>query len=401
MSAASNWKQTELTVILVCPDRGLAQQFASTIADLKTLNILADLKEYPAAPVLDQRLKQLRPDAMLIDVGTDRDGALFLLSQIIASFPTLSVIGLHGSNNPETILLCLRSGVAEFLHAPFRRQDVEQAVMRLVRRKESEVRNQPARGELVTFVPAKPGSGSTTIACNVAHMLARVSQKKVLLADLDLTAGTVSFLFKLNHNYSLLDGIQHSHQLDESLWGSLVANRWGLDILPAPEKPYALPIEPYRVHECLEYARSIYDYVVVDLASITEKVSLAMLNEADQIYLVANPELPVMFLARKTLALLEEMGFHKEQVRVLVNRLHKQEELSKADMEKIFRFPVFSTFPNDYPSVRRSLTEGRPVAENCELGKTYRRFAEGVAGLSKTERKRVSVTGLKTLFSES
>jgi len=386
---------------MVCPDRALAQQFSSTIAELKTLNILADLKEYPTGAALEQQLKQYRPDAVLLDVSSKRDAALFLVSQITAAKPALAVIGLHPSNDPEAILQCLRSGVAEFLHAPFQARDAEQAVMRLVRRKESEVRQQPARGRLLAFVPSKGGSGATSIAANTAYLLSKMSQKRVLLADFDLTAGTICFLFKLSHSYSLLDGIKHSHQLDESLWGSLVANRDNLDILPAPEKPQSPAIEPYRVHECLEYARSFYSHVVVDLPSISEKLALATLNEADQVFLVANPELPCLFLARKTLAFLEEMGFQKEQVRVLVNRLHKQEELSLKDMEKIFRYTIYATFPNDYPSVRRSLTEGKPVSESCELGKAYRKFAKEVMGAAEVDRKKAPLVGLKALFSES
>jgi len=390
-------KPPELTAVLVCPDRNLAQEFSTAIAELKTLNITADLKDYPTPATLEQRLKMLRPDAVVLDVATDRETALFLLSHIVAAH--LPVIGLHSTSDPETILQCLRSGASEFLHAPFRLPEAEQAIMRLVRRKESDVRNQPSRGRLLAFVPAKGGSGTTTLAANVAHMLARLTDKRVLLADFDLTQGTVCFLFKLTHHYSLLDGIKHSHQLDESLWGSLVANLRNLDILPAPDKPFTSAIEPYRVHECLEYARSIYEYVVVDLPSISEKVAMATLNEADEIFLVANPELPTLFLARKTLALLEEMGFQKEQVRVVVNRLNKREELSVGDMEKIFRFPIHATFPSDSGSVRRALTEGRPVEEGSDLGGACRKFAAGLVGVEGSPKKK-SLVGLKSLFGE-
>jgi pilus assembly protein CpaE len=391
-------KPPELTVLLVCPDRALAQEFSTAIAELKTLNIVADLKEYPTPAGLEQRLKSLRPDSVVLDVGTDRETALFLLSHLVAVH--IPVVGLHSSSDPETILQCLRAGASEFLHAPFRLAEAEQAIMRLVRRKEADVRNQPSRGKLLAFVPAKGGSGATTIAANVAHALARLSDKRVLLADFDLTQGTVNFLFKLTHNYSLLDGIKHSHQLDESLWSSLVASRRNLDILPAPEKPFTSPIEPYRVHECLEYARSIYHYLIVDLPSISEKVSMATLNEADQIYLVANPELPTLFLARRTLSLLEEMGFQKEQIRVVVNRLDKREELTLGDMEKIFRFPIHATFPNDYANVRRALTEGRPVEDGADLGLTCRKFAEGLAGGEKAGNRKGSLVGLKALFGQ-
>lgn len=391
-------KLPELTVLLVCPDRNLAQEFSTAIAEMKTLNILADIKEYPTPAGLEQRLKAVRPDAVVLDVGTDRDAALFLLSHLVAVH--IPVVGLHGAGDPETILQCLRSGASEFLHAPFRLAEAEQAIMRLVRRKQTDVRNQPNRGRLLAFVPAKGGSGTTTLAATVAHMLARLTEKRVLLADFDLTQGTINFLFKLTHNYSLLDGIKHSHQLDESLWGSLVATRRNLDILPAPEKPYTLPIEPYRVHECIEYARSAYEYLVIDLPAIYEKVSFATLNEADQIYLVANSELPTLFLARKTLALLEEMGFQKEQIRVLVNRLAKREELTLADMEKIFRFPIHATFPSDYPNVRRALTEGKPVEDGSDLGAACRKFAEGIVGVGKEVKKKGSLVGLKSWFGD-
>lgn len=127
---------------------------------------------------------------------------------------------------------------------------------------------------------------------------------------------------------------------------------------------------------------------------------MATLNEADQIYVVTNPELATLFLARKTLALMEEMGFQKEQVRVLVNRVQKREELTLGDMEKIFRFPIHATFPNDYPSVRRALTEGNPVDEHCDLGAAYRRFAAGLAGVEKVAKKKGSLVGLRALFGE-
>jgi len=394
-------RAAELTVFLVCPDRNLAQEFSAAVGDLKSLNIVGEIKEYPAPAAIDQRLKQLRPDAVLLDVGTEREAALFLLSHLVGAHPGTPVIGLHRSGDPETILLCLRNGVAEFMHAPFRLAEVEQAVLRLVRRKETDVRNQPSRGRLVAFVPAKGGSGTTTVAANVAHAVSRLSQRRVLLADFDLAQGTICFLFKMTHNYSLLDAIKHSHQLDESLWGSLVAPRGSLDILPAPEKPYLSPIEPYRVHECLEYARSIYECVIVDVASISEKVAMATLNEADQIFLVANPELPTLFLARKTLALVDEMGFQKEQVRVVLNALHKREELSLSDIEKIFRVPIYATFPHDSSCVRRALTEGRPVEEKSDLGKAYRKFAERLMGAGKAEKTKTSLVGLKTLFSET
>ena len=401
MSTVATSKHTELHALLVCPDRALAQQFTLSTADLKSLNVVADVKDYPTPAALDQRVSQLRPDVALLDVGSDRTTAVALLSHLAAAHPRIPVVGLHGSGDPQIILQCLRCGAAEFLYAPFPQAEAEQALMRLVRRKELEGRHAPARGKIVAFVPAKGGSGATTIACNLAHMLSQLHRYRVLLADFDVSTGTISFAFKLNHTYSLLDALQHSHQLDESLWGSLVSGHGGFDILPAPEKPSSPLIELHRIHECLEYARAVYDCVVIDSDSASEKLSAAALNEADRVFVVANPELPTLFLARKTLALLEEIGFRNDQIGVLLNRVNRREELTLSDMEKIFRFPISATFPSDAAAVRRSLTEGKPLAESSDLGIACRKFAQGLSGPGKNSRQKPSLVGLKALFSES
>jgi hypothetical protein len=51
--------------------------------------------------------------------------------------------------------------------------------------------------------------------------------------------------------------------------------------------------------------------------------------------------------------------------------------------------------------VRRSLTEGKPIPENCDLGIAYRRFAEAVLGNAEKARKKTPILGLKAIFSEN
>jgi Flp pilus assembly CpaE family ATPase len=41
-----------------------------------------------------------------------------------------------------------------------------------------------------------------------------LSGQRILLADLDLTGGTIGFYLKLSHNYSVVDALQHAEHLD-------------------------------------------------------------------------------------------------------------------------------------------------------------------------------------------
>ncbi len=101
--------QSELTALVISPDRELAQQFASTLPSTRAFHILAEMKSYPAAPALDIRLRQLRPDLVFLDLSTDLDVASGLIEFVAAIRPPVYVVGLHKQNDSEAILQSLRT----------------------------------------------------------------------------------------------------------------------------------------------------------------------------------------------------------------------------------------------------------------------------------------------------
>ncbi len=348
-------------------------------------------------------MRQLRPDLILLDLSSNLETALGLMPYITSFRPTVHVIGMHNNSDAEVIMRSLRAGATEFLCAPFDIPTQNTVIARILRLREHEERTQPQRGKLLAFVGAKAGFGVTTLAYHTAYSLRKEGQRRVLLADFDLLGGTVSFALKLNHGYSLLDGIRHSDQLDSALWSALIGNVGGLDVLPAPEKPETMQFEGHRIHEILEYARVMYDVVVVDLPAAYERISLATLGDADRIHIVCTPELPSLHMTRKCIVFLEQMGFARDRFRVLVNRVSRKDELSTSDMEKVFNFPVHMTFSDDYPALHRALTAGKPVPPNCELGRQIRRFSDEMLAGSGDDRKKkgVSLLNLAALLPES
>lgn len=394
----------ELTALLICPNRTLAQQFTITLAENKSFNILADIKSYPTPQALDMRVRQLRPDLILLDLTSSLETALGLMPYITSFRPTVHIIGLHSSSDADVIMRSLRAGATEFLCTPFDVPSQNTVIARVLRLRENEERVQPQRGKLIAFVGAKAGYGSTTLAYNTAFALRKDGRRKILLADFDLLGGTISFALKLNHGYSLLDAIRHSDQLDSSLWSALTGAVGGLDVMPAPEKPETMSFEGHRVHEVLEYARAVYEAVVVDLPAAYERISLATLGDADQVFIVCTPELPSLHMTRKCISFLEQMGFNRDRFRVVVNRVSRRDELNCQDMEKVFNFPVYCTFPDDYTTVHRALTAGKPVPPNCELGKQVARFGENTLSAGNSEEKKkkgASLLKLAALLPES
>ncbi|MBI1792004.1 MAG: hypothetical protein HYR60_31135 [Acidobacteria bacterium] len=381
--------KSELTALLIAPDRELGQQFAETIPATRAFHILGELKTYPPVQTLEIRLRQLRPDLVLMDLATDLNKAAELIEFVSAQRPPVFAVGLHKRNDPEAILRSLRAGAAEYLYAPFELEMQREAISRLQRLRQPQARAEVERGRLVAFTSTKPGSGASTLAAQTAFALKKQTGKRVLLADFDLWSGTVGFFFKVNHWYSLADALALMDRGEDADWSAMVVNAEGVDILPAPDTPQNLPVEPDRVHALLEYMRGLYDYVVVDLPSVFEKLSLVTLSETDEAFLVSTAELPSLHLTRKAVAYLGQIGFGQERFRVLVNRVGRQQDGIKGeDMGKIFGAPVHKAFPSDHMSLHKGLTAGQPLGPKSPLGRTIEEFSGQLSSRAQAEARR-------------
>lgn len=394
--------EAEITAVLIAPNRDLAQQFLATLPQTRAFQILADLKSYPSAQTLEIRARQLKPDVVLLDLTMDLAAATELVRFIATLVPPVHVVGLHRENDSPAILQILRAGASEFLYAPFDLANQREAIARLRRLCLPETPSAAEAGHVVAFASSKPGSGASTIATQTAFSLQRLTNKRILLADFDLTGGTIGFYLKLNHNYSLVDALQHAEHMDVALWHSLTVNYSGVDILPAPAAPYAEALDAGRLRVLIEHARRLYDWVILDLAAVFNRTSLMAISECERAFLVSTAELPSLHLTRKALTLVEQLGFPKERFRVLVNRIDRRDNIGTADMEKLFGCPVHARLPNDYFSLHRVVTLGQPLGSDGELGKAIENVATQLSSaLTGARRPAVVAREMKPAFSQA
>ena len=388
-----------LTALSIVPDRELASQFAQATEHSRAFQILSELKAYPSAQTLEIRLRQTKPDIVLLDLATDLDAACDLIRSITAISQQIHVVGLHVRNDSEAILRSLRMGASEFLYAPFDVNIHAEALARLHRLLQPGPVDDTQPGTILSFSSAKPGSGASTLAAQTAFALRRTTNKRVLLADFDLMGGMIGFYLKLTNTKSLLDALQFAEKLNEGLWPPLVAACDGVDILPAPEAPYAGPVDAARLHAVLEHVRMNYDWVVIDLPVIFQRLSLMTVSESDRAFLVSTSELPSLHLARKAVNLLDQLGFPKERFQMMVNRINRHDEIAGSDIEKLFNCSVHSRIPNDYFSLHRAVTLGQPVDGHCELGKAIEDLAGRLSGNAAPDRKKTVISDSKAVLS--
>jgi len=337
-------------------------------------------------------------DLCFLDVHSDVERAMQVISDLIGMAPSIQIVVLLATNDPDQILKCLRQGAADFLIHPSSTEEFVACLDR-IERLSPNYAGGGSRGKIYCVMPAKGACGSSTIACNLAHQARRLSAGKVLLADLDPLAGTISFLLKVKSTFSFLDAVAHSSTLDSDLWKGLITTSQGIDVLLPPESPMAAAQEVNDASPIIDFARRAYDHVILDTSGGYGAWSLSIAQKADEILLVTTNELPSLQAAQRVLAYLDNNQIQRTKVKLVVNRFNRDVGLSQDMIEMALRTEVFQIIPSDYESLQRSLLDGKPVQSATTFGKSLIALAEKLIGKEVPAKKKASGSGFSSLFS--
>ncbi len=341
------------------------------------------------------------PQLVFLDMASDTDQAIQLLTEISRLGSSVQTLALLSGNNPDLILRCLRAGAADFLIQPFTADQLEAAMTKVARTQTSAEGTAKEPAKIFAVMPAKGACGATTVACNLAFQWKRHGDKKILLADLDLLAGTLSFLLKIKSVYSFVDVLQRAGELDQDLWNAMVTNVNGVDVLLAPEL-VAEGLQDLRdPSPIIEYGRHAYDVVVIDAGGVYGEWNLTQARLATDLLLVTTNELPALQAAQRALSYLDTNRIGRWKIRLVVNRYHRDVGLSREVIGTALHTEVFDSLPSDYEAVQNALMEGKPIPSGTPFGKGIMQLADKLGGRAEGIKKSSSLSGLLGLFSKT
>lgn len=364
--------------LVICPDQGMM----SELVPLLTYNLagvqLIPAKTYPDSEALTELTGNGIPRLCYLDVYSDSKRAQEVLADLLVIEPGMQVVVLLGSDAPELILRFLRQGASEFLTRPFAVEDLKPVLARLSQL--SSAINYGKGAKVISVAPTKGACGASTIACNLAYQRKRLGSEKMLLADLDPLTGTISFLLKVKSNYNFMDALSRSPNLDEDLWKGMVTPSDGVDVLLSPDNPVDGIHDLHDPTPIIEFARQLYDTVIVDSANVIGEWGLALATICDEFLLITTNELPALQATQRVLAYLERNRVERSKIRLVVNRYSREVGLSKDAIATALHSDVFHIIPSDYESVHRALVDGKPIPPGSAFGKSLIGLADRLGG---------------------
>jgi pilus assembly protein CpaE len=116
-----------------------------------------------------------------------------------------------------------------------------------------------------------------------------------------------------------------------------------------------------------------------------DPITLATLDQSDQIVLVTTLDIPSLRSAQRALRNFERAGYPRKKARVLVNRWNKRFDVGQAQVEKFFEEPIMGLIPEEYEAVVKSINMGKPLVKNDPGSKISREIMRVTQVLSGQE----------------
>ena len=328
---------------------------------------------------LNRMLRVFHPDLVFLEMDPFED-ALELAKAIREWSNHTAIIGFRGGEPlPADLKPVAASVVEHLLPSPPTREGLWTCVELALRRMPPVIHE-----GLLALLPAKAGSGASTVAVHLAGSLARDCGSKVLLVDADLHSGVVAMLLGIRPEYATVQALEHAGKLDTTLWSKVVTPIHGFDVVATarPGPPGGASWSQYR--RLLKFALPSYDAVMVDLPEVVNDATEEVVRRAGRILLVTTAELPALALAGQRCQALRERGVSAERIRVVVNRWRRELEIGQ--IEDLVGAPVYIALPSDYPAVCQATHDGRPLTARSELGQSFQALAQRLTGREPAER---------------
>jgi pilus assembly protein CpaE len=164
----------------------------------------------------------------------------------------------------------------------------------------------------------------------------------------------------------------------------LIEHSSGVRALLAPPTPEGADlITPAYLRTVVGHLRTLHAYTVVDLPSGINDHSLAIMDAADQIVIMAALEITAIKNLRLFLEVADQLGYERSKLRIVMNRSDATQGIRMGDVEGSIRRPIDATIVSDGRLAVLAVNRGVPfVLSNPEspLSRDVSKLAETLIG---------------------
>ncbi|MBW7884912.1 MAG: response regulator [Caldilineaceae bacterium] len=207
---------------------------------------------------------------------------------------TLPVIMLSGLGQVQEKVTGLKAGADEYLTKPIDPRELAVRVEVLLQRNRVLRASATSKaGNVISLIGAKGGVGTTTLAVNLAAVLAQQG-KSVILAELRNDFGTLSAQLRATPDKGLSDLLKMDAGAitDRVVSSHLYATHFHVRVLFGPQQADAYGnLDAAHTGAILGHMMTLADFVLIDLAPIASVVTETAIKSSNHVFVTTEPEI--------------------------------------------------------------------------------------------------------------
>lgn len=259
------------------------------------------------------------PPLIIVECLRDPQGLLQEVDQLAEVCDAGTKVVVIGSTN-DIILFreLMRRGVSEYLVAPLQPLQLISAIGGLF--------NDPAQpfvGRTIAFVGARGGAGASAVAHNTAYAISERIGANTVMVDYDLPFGTAGLDFNQDPLNGVADALGQPDRLDPTLMDRMMVrctDKLSLFAAPATlDTDWDISTEAFE--EVTNRIRSTAPFVVLDLPHLWSPWMRRTLISADEVVVVATPDLASLRNAKNMIDLVRQSRPNDAPPRLVLNQV--------------------------------------------------------------------------------
>jgi pilus assembly protein CpaE len=363
------------------PDTGAALQRAAADRRLSKAHLQVQLGGIAAA--VEHYNGQVTPNLLIVETRLTGEEALRELDSLAeVCDPATKVIVVGRVNDVGLYRELMRRGASEYLIAPLAPLQLIEVIAGLYTDRDS-----APIGRVLAFVGARGGAGSSTLSHNVGWCIAEELHIGTTIVDLDLAFGTCGLDFNDESSQGVGDALSAPERLDDVLLDRLLLKRGDhLSLFTAPaalERDYDAVPEAYEA--VIDAVRQSTPCVILDLPHGWSPWIRAALLAADEIVVVATPDLTSLRNAKNLIEVVKNARPNDQAPRLVLNQVGqpKRPEIPPKDFAETMGLDPAAVLPFDPGLFGQAANNGQMLLEmspKAQISESVRRLSRTLTG---------------------
>ena len=293
------------------------------------------------------------------------------LAEVCDSGTKVVIIG--ATNDILLFRELMRRGVSEYLVAPVQPLQLIAAIGGLFSDP-----SQPFVGRTIAFVGARGGAGASAVAHNTAYAMSERIGVNTVIVDYDLPFGTAGLDFNQDPLNGVADALSRPDRLDATLLDRMMVrctDKLSLFAAPATlETDWDIGAEAFE--EVTNRIRSTAPFVVLDLPHLWSGWMRRALIAADEVVVVATPDLASLRNAKNMIDLIKQGRPNDAPPRLVLNQvgIPGRPEIPAKDFGAALGVHPSLIIPFDAKVFGAAANNGQMIVESAAKTKTSEAF---------------------------